>query len=355
MKQLLSLFTVLLLLAALTGCSDDKNGVAPPDTSPENTETSTWNAANGYWVSNVDASSYTDFTPFSFTTKDTVGSGIPKPMADVWDIAFRRDIVKLNGGSSTTNGGDAVGADLGLLEFDAVTIMDTVGATWLADEIGYFIDDWFIYHGPPTHLTTYNRNVYSMMDASGVHYVKFQIDSVVGGGAPPSMGTVYMKYFYQSMENSKDLSGPAVEVSFEAGSTPVYFDFSSGELVVPTDPANSLDWDLRFFSYEIAQNSGPAGNGGCAAFLAYTELDDPADLDAFTMQPDAPMFPDNESSALVNWYEYQGPPTHQLLSHDHVYLIKTGDKVYKLRIESYYKNIDGQATSGYYSFIWKEL
>jgi len=353
MKQLTSLFAVLLLMAALTGCSDDDdNGVAPL---PDGTETSTWNASGGYWESTLDASGYDDFTPFSFTSKDTVSAGIPKPMADVWDIAFRREIVKLNGGSSTTNEGDASGVDLGMVGFDAVTITDTTGVTWSEDAIGYFINDWYVYAGPPTHEFTINRNVYSLVDASGLHYVKFQIDSVIGGGAPPSMGMVYMKYFYQPIQSSKHLNGAAVEVSFEAGATPVYFDFSAGATVTPADLATSLEWDLRIFSYEIAQNSGPTGSGSCGAFQAFTELVDPSDFGSFTLQPDAPLFPDNESSVLVDWYEYQGPPTHQLLSHDHVYLIKSGDRVFKLQIESYYKNIGGTAVSGHYSFIWNEL
>jgi hypothetical protein len=194
-----------------------------------------------------------------------------------------------------------------------------------------------------------------MLDASGHHYVKFQIDSLAGADNVPDMGTVYMKYFYQANADDKDLSGTVVEVSFDVGSSAAYFDFSSGTTVTPADPSNSLDWDIKFYAYDIAQNSGPTGIGECRAFPAYTELTDPTDINAFTAQPEAPMFPDIPSSVLTDWYNYTGPPLHQLLSKEHVYLIKTGNKVYKMMIESYYKNVGGVATSGWYTFIWKEL
>ncbi|MFZ5501215.1 MAG: HmuY family protein, partial [Candidatus Micrarchaeota archaeon] len=92
-----------------------------------------------------------------------------------------------------------------------------------------------------------------------------------------------------------------------------------------------------------------------AAFYAWGELTDPTDLEGFTAQPgDAPLFPDVPSSVMTDWYNYNGM-THQLTSKSHVYLLKTGGAVYKMRIESYYKNMGGVPTSGYYSFVWKEL
>ena len=73
-------------------------------------------------------------------------------------------------------------------------------------------------------------------------------------------------------------------------------------------------------------------------------------------QPDgAPMFADIPSSVLTNWYNYTGPPMHQLLSKDEVYLIRTGGTVYKLKIEGYYANVGGVPTSGWYTFDWLEL
>ncbi|UCC44910.1 MAG: HmuY family protein, partial [Candidatus Zixiibacteriota bacterium] len=332
MKHLLIMMSAIGLILGAAGCSsDDDNPVAPSNNTPSNTATSTWNEQGGYWSTTLNASDYDNFMYFSFGTRDTVTSGVPKVAADIWDIAFRREVVKLNGGSSTENSGDVAGYDLGVVDFDAVTIDDTTGATWMADFIDFFIDEWYDYN-PVTHQLTANQYVYSMLDASGEHYVKFRVDSMVGAAQPPNMGTVWLTYYYQETVDSKSLPGPVVETSVDVGSDHGYFDFSSGTQVTPSDPANSLNWDICFYSYDLMQNSGPNGTGDCAAFLAWSELDDPTDIDAFTLQPSgAPLFPDIEGSALTEWYDYNGQ-THQLTSKSHVYLVKTGDVVYKLRI-----------------------
>ncbi|MEW6411174.1 MAG: HmuY family protein [Candidatus Zixiibacteriota bacterium] len=353
MKHLLISLSLLALVFGAVGCSDDDDNPVTP-TTPTGTATTTWNQTGGYWSSTVDASDYDSYMHFSFTTLDTVTSAVSKPLADSWDIAFRREVIKLNGGTSTVNDGDVEGADLGLVDFDAVTIDDTTGAEWVTDFIDYFIDSFYTYN-PTTHQLTANQFVYSMLDASGEHYVKFQIDSMVGAGMPPNMGTVYLKYYYQDTVSVRRLPGPCVEASIEVNSGTGYFDFSTGGSVDPSDPSDSDDWDIAFNSYNIMQNSGPNGTGECAAFLAWSELDDPTDIDAFIEQPTgAPLFPDIPGSALTDWYDYNGQ-THQLTSKSHVYLIKTGQVVYKLRIESYYEEIGGVPVSAHYTFIWNEL
>jgi len=345
------LFMMALLVVA--GCSDD-DGPTGTTPVPNNTTTSEWNT-DGYWVSTVDASDYDSYMGFSFATQDTTLSGVGKALATGWDIAFRREAVKLNGGSSTANDGDCEGTTLGVVDFDAVTIADTAGLEWSEDAIDFFIDDWYDYN-PQTHQLTANRNVYSMVDAEGDNYVKFQIDSMVGAGMPPDMGTIYLTYFYQATASSNDLSGATVSTSIAVGTGTAYFDFSSGAVVTPADPSNSTAWDLGFSSYNVMQNSGPNGSGQCAAFPAYTELATAHDIAAFTSQPSgAPMFGDIPQSVLTEWYTYTGPPSHQLLSNNDVYLIRTGGLVYKLKIESYYGNVGGVPTSGWYTFHWAEL
>ena len=345
MKRLLVL-TTMLLLAALIGCSSDKNPVAPKNNPPANTATTTW-VDSGFWRTTVDASSSTVYRGFSFSTKDTTAAG--------WDLAFRRDVVKLDGGASTTDGGDAVGANLGAVNFVTTVVADSTGAGWVEDQIQYFIDNWYNYN-PTTHTLTANRNVYSMVDAEGDNYVKFQIDSLVGAGMPPNMGTVYLKYYYQPTANSLVLNGATTSVAIPVNSGTGYFDFSSGTVVTPADPATSTEWDIAFSSYNQMQNSGPNGSGHCAAFYAYTELVDPTNIDGFTAEPSgAPMFPDVPSSVFTDWYNYTGAPLHQLLTKGNVYLVKVSGKVYKVKIESYYANVGGSPTSGWYTFVWKEL
>jgi hypothetical protein len=345
MRKLIAL-AVVLSLAALIGCSSDKDPVSSKPTTPANTPTSAW-IDTGFWRTTVDATDTVVYAGYSFITKDTSSSD--------WDMAFRRDVVKLNGGSSTTNSGDAMGVNLGVVDFADVGISDTTGVTWLEDADGYFIDNWYDYN-PNTHALTANRNVYSMVDAEGDNYVKFRIDSLVGAGMPPNMGTVYITYYYQPTANSRDLSGATSSAAITVGSGTGYFDFSSGSVVTPADPTTSTDWDLAFSMYNVMQNCSPAGPGACAAFYAYTELADPTNIDGFTAQPTiAPMFADGPSSVYTDWYTYTGAPLHRVYSKNYVYLVKTGGKVYKMKIESYYANIGGVLTSGWYTFIWKQL
>jgi hypothetical protein len=346
------LFLIAILLVGIVGCSSTSNPVA---SKPANTATSTWvDSTGGFWRSHVDASSYSAFAGFSFTSKDTVTSGVPKVASSLWDIAFRRDVIKLNGGTSTNNGGDCIGADLGAVDFTGVTKADSASATWSPDAIAYFIDNWYDYN-TLTHALTMNRRVYSMLDASGHHYVKFQIDSLKGAGAPPNMGTVYLTYYYQDTVDSKSLAGAVSHASIAVNGGTGYFKFSSGLQVTPSNPSQSTDWDLAFNSYNVIQNDGPNGPGACAAFFAYTTLVDPTDIAGFTLQPSGvPMFPDAPSSALTAWYDYNGT-THQLTSKNHIYLIKTGGMFYKVRIESYYTNVGGLPASAHYTFVWKQL
>jgi hypothetical protein len=340
MKKLLTAALMMSLLV-MVGCSDDDdtNPAGPNPPPPATHETAM-----------VNASDYDNYMGFSFTTNDTTrtltGTG--------WDVAFRREVVMVNGGSSSS-GGDAADYDLGAVDFASVTIADTTGVSWESGSVEYFVGDWYDYN-PVTHQLTANMRVYSMVDAEGDNYIKFRIDSLVGAGSPPDMGTVHITYYYQPTAGSTNLTGATTQAAITVGMTTAYFDFSTGAVVTPADPTGSTEWDLGFSAYNVMQNSGPTGTGQCEAFLAYTELTDETDIDEFIQQPaGAPMFEDIPASSMTDWYDYQGAPTHTMLSHEHVYLIRSGGHVYKLMIENYYINMMGAVTSGWYTFIWEEL
>lgn len=350
MKRYLFLAPVVCMLLTAVGCSDDddKDPTGPGDN--QDTATTTWDEEAGTWRTVLDASDYESFKGYSFVDRDTVtASG----KVAAWDIAFRREVVKLNGGASGS--GDLEGADLGAVDYDAVTDAAAAGADWESDAVEYFIDNWYDYN-PQTHELTLNRNVYSMLDASGEHYVKFRVDSLSGDLGMGRMGNVHLTYYYQANANDRRLGGETQTAVVAVGAGTGYFDFSTGQQVTPADPKNSLDWDIWFNNFNLAQNCGPNGVGECAAFWAFSALGQaPSDIDAFTEQPAGiPLFPDIQGSVLTDWYDYK-EDTHQLVSWNRVYLLRSGDRLYKMKIVSYYANVGGQPKSAVYTFVWNEL
>ena len=173
------------------------------------------------------------------------------------------------------------------------------------------------------------------------------------------MGTVYMTYYYNPTADSKTLTGATSQVVIPVGSNTVYFSFVSGTVVTPADPKTSTGWDLMFSNYNVGQNSGPNGPAGvAAAFYVFQYLTDPTDIgsvaDVFAGQPEAPLFQDAASSIFTNWYDYNSS-THILTSKNLVYLIKSGGKLFKMQIFSYYANVAGVPVSADYIFYWKQL
>ncbi|MDX9857993.1 MAG: HmuY family protein [candidate division Zixibacteria bacterium] len=355
MKRILLFFGFsLAALGLAAGCSDDDHSASGP-TGPSGSagfqDTSVFDAATGTWTTTLNASSHT--TPKTFSFSETKAAG--------WDIMFRRSNINLNGGDA---GAESVaGYDMGTAKaFADVVLSDTTGVSWEEDAQRYIIDSFYTYNFV-THQLDMTRYVYAMVDAEGDNFVKFQIDSLVGAGAPPNMGTVWISYYYQPTANSRTLSGAVQTASITVGSGIAYFDFSSGTQVTPSNPTASTEWDLRFASYEIAQNSGPNGAGSCAVFPAFTELTDKTDIASFASVPaTAALFPDFIGSVFNGsltddselWYDYDGT-THTLTSKSHVYLIKSADAVYKMEIIGWYADINGSLTSGYYTFKWAEL
>ena len=123
MKKLLLLLMMLSLLAFI-GCSDDDNPTGE-DGGGNNVvvaDSTIWSAADNAWISNVDASSHTDSIAFTFA--DSTAKALD------WHMYFKRYYINLNGGDFGTTG-DVIGADLGLADFDTISIEDTTGATWL--------------------------------------------------------------------------------------------------------------------------------------------------------------------------------------------------------------------------------
>lgn len=359
-KRLFVLLAAAVLILAAFGCSDDDGNPTGSggSTAPTNfTDTSTFDAGTGVWTGTLAATDPANPTYLSFTD-----GGITKSISVVtWDVSFAKSQINLNGGTSS-DGGSVMGADLGEVDFDAVTIADTAGAKWVEDA-DYAVIDWLDYN-MTTHEVESNQLVYTMKDAEGDNYIKLRVDSVINASFPPFMGTIYLSYFYQSTVNSTALDGAVTQVELVVNDDSVFFDFSSGMVVNPPNPANSNMWDILLYNYDIRQNTGHNGTGNCSAYPAYQELGaNGTDIDAFTSQdPQAPMFRDFRSSVFVqdliddtkNWYNYDGD-THRVTSRGRTYLINTGADFFKLQILSYITNIEGVPQPGYYTVEWKQL
>lgn len=356
MLRMLTLLGLALFVIFAIGCSDDDNPTNSGTNPVAFTDTTWFDATEGVYRTQIDASSYDQAAYFSFADATT------KSAAD-WDLSFQRYIINTNSGASAEGARNVKAAVLKDRTYESVTLADTAGANWMADTLAYAIDGWF-YYNPTNHAFVVYGKVFSMIDAEGDNYIKLRIDSMVGNGMPPNMGTVYMTYFYQSTPNSFDLSGATQAVAINIGTNTVYFDFSSGQVVTPADPIRSTAWDIAFSSYNIMTNSGPNGSGSCYAFPAYQQLtSDSTDIEAYTSQdPRSPMFPDYiksafnrtlaEDTGLDNWYNYANE---ELTSRSYVYLIKTDTACYKMQVESYYAIISGLKASAHYSYIWNKL
>jgi len=359
--QHFKLFALLaVLLALLAGCSNDDKGNNP---GPQNTNSTTWDEAGQYWkaILNADGSSG-NYAYYSFTTRDVVTLTDAEAKASSnWHIAFKKSYIKTNGGFSGP--GDVKAVDLtaaGVVgdnqfaEATAAKLASLEAGDWMSDAYDFALDSLWNYN-PITHQLTPKRYVYVLSDAAG-NYVKFQLLDVLAGQAPPQQGQMVLKYTYQPVAASLDLSG-SYDVDTIDQENGFYFDFSSGQVVTPGDPANSTDWDIRIYAYDVYLNGSIFGIGQAAAFPIYDGLQDRTDFDAVNNvnQFGPPRWVNDEMQSaftVSDWYNYNFS-THQLTSKRHTYVVQTGGKNYKVEIVSYY-DPDTQA-SGTYTINWAEI
>jgi hypothetical protein len=355
MKKLLP-FLALAAIMAVVACSDKKTTNPNPTTSDS---TTVWvdDTSGTYWRSTVDGSSGDTWKQFSFSSKDTMPVADDQALTDTtWDIAFRRTIVKINGGVSGSR--SLAGVDLASVgspdSIDFAGVLDTTGIgddDWQPDSYDYAIDQWFTYNHPLFVLTNY---VYTIKDASG-KYVKFTVSGMYGGSAPPNTGNLIIRYVYAN--SGTNISGVGIMDTIEVSSDTAYYDFSTGQQVTPADPSSSLDWDFAIASYDIHLNSDIFGDGQAAAYLNTDSLGTPrTDFDSIAVaevQPTAYSI-DVAGSAFNGWYNYDSG-SHSITSNGHVYLIRVGADIYKMQILSYYHKVNDIPASGWYTFKWLKL
>ena len=298
-----------------------------------------------------------DFTYFSFETGEAVVlTDVEAASSEAWHIAFKRSEIKLNGGISGP--GDVMGVDLHGAEdvvpeesFGTVTAADVpVAGDFIADGPAYAISEWYSYD-TSTHTMTVPGNAYELSTAEG-RFAKFVVDGMEGAGRSDAGRIAFRWVVGEGTDLSGEVRSATADVS---GGQEVYFSLASGEAVSPADPANSMEWDLHFSGYVIRVNGGISGPGMAGAFPAYQTGQA---FDEITRAMGFGYFADRAGSAFSSetgeWYSYDST-THLLSTRNHVYVIDTGEGLYKMQLLNYYQEVEGAPVSGFITFRWQPL
>jgi hypothetical protein len=146
-----------------------------------------------------------------------------------------------------------------------------------------------------------------------------------------------------------------------------YFSFSTGDVLIVSNPETETNWDLGFLRNHIKTNGGTSGSGmgevydaGVVSFESVTEAPTAgyvSDNDTiqhtildFTQDPPAIEVDISANPLLETWGEFDDtmPPTFNVSNK--IFVIKTANGNYaKLHFQSYY-NADG---SGHVTFEYK--
>lgn len=131
----------------------------------------------------------------------------------------------------------------------------------------------------------------------------------------------------------------------------VYIGLGQPAVITPTgDPKTSVAWDLAFEGYSIYTNSGVSGAGQGGAFgpLDYATL-------AGSNEPTVPFISvDKAGGAFLDWYAYDGG-AHVLYSRFHVYGLKSGSRLWKVQLLTYYGVRNSAPTSALYQLRYAEI
>lgn len=142
------------------------------------------------------------------------------------------------------------------------------------------------------------------------------------------------------------------ELSIEVSATErTFVKLATREVVTPSDPKDSTEWDVAFVGYDVLTNGGISGSGAGAAF-------GPLDIAVFVF-PDEPVdvpfwITDAPGGVFLRWYAYDGTD-HTLYSRYHVYGLRSGGRLYKLQVLGYYGEVQGAPVSALYQLRYAEV
>ena len=319
----------LILLAALAVAACDDEGPIGPN--GNDAGTLTVDASEGWaYVA------FEDGTASPVTVTDPTTSG-------AWDIAFRATEVMLNGGAAgpgevagfcvcqneTATNAQVIAMTSAseLADFEAVTSASLpAGDAWVSDELTLSLDDWYAYN-PTTHaVTAADGNVYAVRTASGTSFAKLHVIDIAGA-TQTHAGTVTFAYALQDVAGA--VFGDVDTVSVDVSGGAVRFDLESGAVTTADG------WDLWFEGWSIRLNGGASGSAMAGAYLTGESFE------AVTDASEAPAvaFAGDAFAGIFGqhaWFRYNLQNDHQVYPTYDVFLISTGDGVYKVQLTGYY-------------------
>ena len=260
-----------------------------------------------------------------------------------WDMAFNATRVMLNGGAAgpgdvrgfciCQNAGAtnaqvmAMTPSSELADFEQVTNPEPPqDAGWTLESFVAAVEGWYEYDFGTHTVAAAPGNVFAVRTASGTSFAKLRVIDIAGA-TQTHAGTVTMEYAWQ----------PAAGAAFAATDT-VELDASIGErLDLETGAVSTTtgDWDLALEGWDIRLNGGVSGSGSAGAYLTGDAFDEVLDAGeapagAFSTDAYAGVFGEHP------WYRYNLDGAHSIFPTFEVYLIDTGDAVYKVQLTGYY-------------------
>jgi hypothetical protein len=142
----------------------------------------------------------------------------------------------------------------------------------------------------------------------------------------------------------------------------VALDLDSRVETLLADPPPSEGWDLAFQRYHVMSNGGVSGAGGVrVAPLTGVDFDDVTEAPAdgwLEDLADSDLDGHNDyviSGQDLSWWEYD-LETHVINMTGVVWVVETTEGAhFKLEFVDYYADVNGNAESGYPTFLWAPL
>jgi hypothetical protein len=301
----------------------------------------------------VDASVRTAFIALGDTVR-VVTPATPSSSTE-WDLSFFATTVALNSGPAGPGGVrgyclcgnenvsaaaiQTLTADNQRGAFEAVTAAQIPSdEQFAAESLIPRISGWFTGVGAAAQANPNRTFVLLRSRVLPVPlYGKFRVTSITGSTAS-APGTVTFEYTMQATG-----TGPLPAVrsaTVTVGSAPVYFD-----LVAGATSSASGTWDIQFDGFLIRANSGASGGAGHLVAPPVDGAFGTLDLAALRATPNAAFGQDQLGGPFGArpWYQYNVTGTDlQIWPNFNVYLVKKGDRVYKVQLTGYY-DVTGKA------------